>query len=89
MNRTFYLGTHHPDWLAKTEVPLFVSRTRLKNRRTVPRAAARWALDSGAFSEISVHGRWTPERCAYTARGPCRTKLLLSRCGDRPGFSCE
>jgi len=70
VDRTFYLGTHHPGWLAKASVPLFVSRTRLIKRRTFPGASAHWALDSGAFTELSIHGRWTvpAEQYAREAR---------------------
>ena len=57
MDRTFYLRTHHPDWLNKARVPLFVSRNRLLKRRSFPRASTRWALDSGAFTELSIRGR--------------------------------
>lgn len=46
-----------PEWLpldlaalAGTTVPLFVSDYRLRRRKTLPRAAGPWALDSGAFS---------------------------------------
>lgn len=53
---TFWLGTHHPDWLSRAGVPLFVSRNRLTARRTFPRAVAPWALDSGGFTEISKYG---------------------------------
>jgi hypothetical protein len=35
---TFYLGTHHPNWLRKTDVPLFISRRRLTGRKSLPRA---------------------------------------------------
>jgi len=55
----FYLGTHQPGWLNHVVVPLFVSRVRLLRYKTFPRAAGPWALDSGAFSEIDKHGRWT------------------------------
>jgi hypothetical protein len=54
----FFLGTHHPDWLARAGVPLFVSRRSLSARKTLPRAAVRWALDSGGFTELSMHGGW-------------------------------
>ncbi len=59
----FYLGTHQPHWLATAGVPLFVSHRRLEGRRTLPRACADWALDSGGFSELSLFGEWrtTPE----------------------------
>ncbi len=65
MDRTFYLGTHHPDWLNKARVPLFVSRNRLLKRRSFPRASTRWALDSGAFTELSIRGRWTVPATRY------------------------
>jgi hypothetical protein len=55
----FFLGAHHADWLGKAGVPLFVSRRTLAPRRTFPRATAPWALDSGGFTELSMHGTWT------------------------------
>lgn len=61
----FYLGTHMPDWLGKTAVPLFVSRRRLADRRTLPRAVGPWALDSGGFSELSLFGAWTVAPIQY------------------------
>jgi hypothetical protein len=54
----FYLGTHRPHWLAKLDVPLFVSHRTLRDRRTYPRALGRWALDSGGFTELSTYGEW-------------------------------
>jgi hypothetical protein len=65
VERTFYLGTHHPDWLGRAGVPLFVSRNRLVKRRSFPRAIDRWGLDSGGFTELSSHGRWTVPARAY------------------------
>lgn len=66
----FYLGAHHPHWLRLTSVPLFVSRRRLKDRKSFPRAMGRWALDSGAFTEIKDFGTWTvsPEGYADEVR---------------------
>jgi hypothetical protein len=61
----FWLGVHAPNWLAKTSVPLFVSRRRLAGRRTLPRALGQWALDSGAFTEISQHGAFQISTQAY------------------------
>jgi hypothetical protein len=59
----FYLGTHVPAHLARTDVPLFLSRRTLAPRKTLPHALGRWALDSGGFSELSMHGEWrTPAR---------------------------
>lgn len=65
--RTFFLGTHQPEWLERTDVPLFISRRRLANRKRLPRARGPWALDSGGFSELSEHGRWTVTPRAYVA----------------------
>jgi hypothetical protein len=61
----FYLGAPEPSWLARAGVPLFVSRVRLARRRALPRAIAPWALDSGAFTELSRHGAWTISPKAY------------------------
>lgn len=61
----FYLGTHQPIWLANTTAPLFVSRVRLAGRKTFPVATCDWALDSGGFSELSKHGRWTVDAKQY------------------------
>jgi hypothetical protein len=54
----FFLGTHHPGWLSTAQVPLFVSDRRLRGYRTLPRATATWALDSGGFTELSRYGTW-------------------------------
>lgn len=52
----FYLGTHHPAWLASAPVPLFVSDRRLRGYKRLPRAGVSWALDSGGFTELFQHG---------------------------------
>lgn len=62
------LGTHQPGWLSKARVPLFVSDTRLRVYKTLPRAAAPWACDSGGFSELQKYGRWTIGPREYVAR---------------------
>lgn len=64
----FYLGTHMPHWLARVDVPLFVSRVRLERRKSLPRARTAWALDSGGFSELTKYGTWTLGVCAYAAQ---------------------
>lgn len=63
----FYLGVHHANWLATACVPLFVSRRTLAPMKKLPRAAAPWALDSGGFTELSMHGRWTLPARDYVA----------------------
>ncbi|WP_223839247.1 deazapurine DNA modification protein DpdA family protein [Saccharopolyspora pogona] len=64
----FFLGTHQPSWLARDlGVPLLVSHRRLAGRRTLPPATGQWALDSGGFTELSLHGRWLIDERTYTA----------------------
>lgn len=63
----FYLGTHRPNWLALTDVPLFVSHRRLAGRRSLPRALGTWCLDSGGFSELSLFGEWRTSEDDYAA----------------------
>lgn len=65
---TFYLGTHQPGWLTRAGVPLFISDVRLRVYKTLPRAAAAWALDSGGFSELQYHGKWTVTPQEYITR---------------------
>lgn len=66
----FYLGTHQPHWLERYAVPMFVSRRTLAQRKSLPRALTRWALDSGGFTELQLFGRWTltPEKYAAEVR---------------------
>lgn len=54
----FWLGTHQPGWLSRTDVavPLFVSHVTLRKYRHLPAAVADWACDSGAFSEVRDRG---------------------------------
>src|SRR5690242_4741899 len=71
----FYLGTHMPSWLTKTDVPLFVSHRRLLGelrpgrgaRKTLPRARGPWALDSGGFTELQMFGEWRTTPAEYIA----------------------
>lgn len=61
----FYLGTHKSHWIRQLDVPLFVSHRTLAQRRKLPRAVGRWALDSGGFTELSMHGRWKTSTAEY------------------------
>jgi hypothetical protein len=61
----FMLGTHHPGWLGRLTTPLFVSHRRLRKYKTLPRAQGTWALDSGGFTELSMHGRWVTTLVEY------------------------
>jgi len=49
----FWLGTHRPNWLGQTDVPLMVSTRTLSERKRLPQAGAPWVLDSGGYSELS------------------------------------
>lgn len=69
---TFYLGVPSPRWLesaAAPDVPMFVSYHRLSRYRrggdVFPKGLRRWALDSGAFSELDRHHRWSVEPDVY------------------------
>lgn len=64
---TFYLGTHMPLWLFQESfAPLFVSRRTLCRVENLKPARCEWALDSGGFSELSLHGAWTIGADQYT-----------------------
>ena len=56
-----YLGTDDPAWLRQVDFPLMVSHTRLRRPKAgrLRRARVPWVLDSGGFTEIARHGRWT------------------------------
>jgi hypothetical protein len=74
----FWLGAHHPRWLATVGVPLMVSRRNLAGRRSLPRAAEQWVLDSGGFTELSLHGDWTIPAHMY-AREVSRFRSEIGR----------
>ena len=61
---TFFLGTHRPNWLGELDVPLFVSRTTMQKHK-LPRARGRWCLDSGGYTQITQHGKWTITEAQY------------------------
>lgn len=57
----FYLGTHRPNWLELSSVPLFVSAVTLRRngrKRGRFKATCEWSLDSGGFTELSTRGAW-------------------------------
>lgn len=71
MSPVFYLGTHQPAWLEVVNFRLFISHRRLlggdRPRKSLPRAASPWALDSGGFSELSMFGEWRTTPGEYVA----------------------
>ncbi len=76
----FYLGTHHPNWLARSTVPLFVSAIRLRRecRRRLPRALTKWRKDSGGFSVLNASGSWTGSDREYAEE----TLVHMERIGN-------
>ena len=64
---TFYTGAHQPHWLWRAGFPLFVSHRQLARKRQLRPALARWALDSGGFTELTIHGRWLLSAEDYAA----------------------
>lgn len=68
----FFLGTHQPNWLSRSNVPLFISAVRLRARckQKLPRARVPWALDSGGFSVIKDASGYptSPEEYAAEVR---------------------
>ena len=67
MSVRFYLGIHQPSWLARLDVALLLSDRRLRDRTHLPQARGRWALDSGGFQELDLHGRWQLTTRQYVA----------------------
>jgi hypothetical protein len=64
---TFWLGCHNATWLTRSPVRLFLSARQLARRVSLPRASVDWALDSGAFTELSRFGSWQTSAEAYSA----------------------
>ena len=60
-------GAHQPHWLWRAGFPLFASHRQLARRRSLRPASCRWALDSGGFTELSLHGRWVTGAEDYAA----------------------
>ena len=62
----FFIGLHQPSD-AKHFDSCFVSINRLRNRKG-PFAVGDWIMDSGAFTEISGHGRYRTSVADYAAQ---------------------
>jgi hypothetical protein len=65
----FYLGTNKANWMKTANVPLFISHRTLRNIRHPRPSRVEWCLDSGGFTELSLHGQWTisPDEYAWKA----------------------
>ena len=66
----FYIGTWQPKHIERTSQPLMISYRWIKNRRKPIEQKAELALDSGGFTEIATHGKWTisPEEYVSSIR---------------------
>lgn len=83
----FYVGLHQPSD-AKNFSRCMVSVTRLRSRKA-DFTVSEWMMDSGAFSEISTHGRFRSSVAEYAAQ-----VARWSRCGNlvaavSQDFMCE
>jgi hypothetical protein len=87
----FFLGSHMPSWLSIERVPLFVSDRRLRGRKRVLRkATCDWALDSGGFTEVSQHGKYTTTAAEYAARARRYSDEVGRLCWAAPqDWMCE
>jgi hypothetical protein len=61
----FFVGLHQPSDVHRFQ-SAFVSVNRLRSRRS-PMSAREWIMDSGAFTEISTHGRYRHSVAEYAA----------------------
>jgi hypothetical protein len=66
----FYLGSHRPRWLEDPFCPpLFISAHTLADYRRggdhFPKGMARYAIDSGGFTELRDRGGWTIDADTY------------------------
>ncbi|WP_033219311.1 DUF7221 family queuine tRNA-ribosyltransferase-like protein [Streptomyces virginiae] len=55
----FYLTTHKRHWVRLTDQPLFLKSEHFVNAVKLDVARGPYAVDSGGFSELQRHGRWT------------------------------
>jgi hypothetical protein len=64
---TFYLGLSQPSWIGRTPVPICLARPRLVRARSLRRITGPYILDSGGFTELAKHGRWSIDAATYAA----------------------
>lgn len=69
----FYLTTHKRHWVRLTDVPLFLKSEHFANAVTLHPARGPYAVDSGGFTELQRHGRWT--------RTPASTSMICAGYG--------
>ena len=75
----FYLGSTDPSWIGRSPAPLMVNVNRPLSKWPRRAALNGWFCDSGAFTHINKHGRWT--------RTPAEHVELVRTFADRcPGL---
>jgi hypothetical protein len=62
---TFYLGAPHANWLNRMRVPLFMSYNTLRRRGASLSPQVAFAIDSGGYTELQRHERWTTSPQEY------------------------
>jgi hypothetical protein len=63
---TFYVGVSNPAWIARNTAPIMVSHARLRHiRGRLPSGRGPVVIDSGAFTELSRHGRFRTSLAEY------------------------
>lgn len=65
--KTFFLGAKKPIWLERLDAELFLSYRELRGYRKKITPQRPWAIDSGGYTELSTHGKWTLEPEPYAA----------------------
>lgn len=84
---TFFVGLHHPSD-AWPFMNAMISVNRIAKRQS-PFRVNNWIMDSGAFTEISTHGRWRTEPDEYAKqvnRWATNGNLLAAATQD---YMCE
>jgi len=63
----FYVGTNNPSWLwsKSNRHALFVSVRRINRYKTLKPANTDWCLDSGGFTELTMHDGWKTTPAEY------------------------
>ena len=85
----FYIGLHHPNDAQHFD-RAFISVNAVRNRKKKPVPCGEWILDSGAFSELSQHGRYRHSPAEYAAEvnrlSACNPGLKIAVSQD---YMCE
>ena len=80
----FYVGLFDPPHIEKLRIPYMMSVKRLMNRKSTVWGED-WLMDSGGFTELSIHGEYTIEEDEYIETIQ-RFRPTLAFCQD---WMCE